>query len=443
MKQFLSALLCLLSFWAQAQNQANTNSIWGEGSQWDVYYTIEGDSSSALQNDIKVTYRLLHANDSCMALEKSVTINDVIASTQIQGFIRCDGDTLIYVRPVKEDGNIGEECLLYDFRSPFEYGNKIRYGVMGGEVKELFINWQEDSLDYYMLNNGNTHCFPGWKSIIYKYGYIGGPMDLFLLEATPGRTNHPKPTNISHVIFSSKGGRKKTLMNGDENDDIIIPYDEMLTSGTTWEFLAVSADSPNDKCTYSIQVKGDTVIGTRDCKLIYSPEYNIQKTMFEEGRKVYVVDSNEENPRVLFDFNLQEGDYLPNEESFVGFIETQENQGYYNRAIHIDTGLDCHSYFAGDTEPWSYYLIESIGASKDQHLKFHFVGKENTLSYLMRCWKQGNLVYQAPGYETVSINDIYTSNKPLEIYDLHGRRLNSIPENGIYILGNKLMISKP
>lgn len=314
---------------------------------------------------------------------------------------------------------------------------------MGGEVKELFINWQEDSLDYYMLNNGNTHCFPGWKSIIYKYGYIGGPMDLFLLEATPGRTNHPKPTNISHVIFSSKGGRKKTLMNGDENDDIIIPYDEMLTSGTTWEFLAVSADSPNDKCTYSIQVKGDTVIGTRDCKLIYSPEYNIQKAMFEEGRKVYVVDSNEENPKVLFDFNLQEGDYLPNEESFVGFIETQENQGYYNRTIYIDTGLDCHSYFAGDTEPWSYYLIESIGASKDQHLKFHFVGKENTLSYLMRCWKQGNLVYQAPGYESVSINDIYTSNKPLEIYDLHGRRLNSIPENGIYILGNKLMISKP
>lgn len=440
MKRFTFMLLCLFSLLAQAQNQANANSIWEEGSQWDVNYTIDGDGTSTTQVNIKETYRLFHAYDNYMALEKTVSIHDSVASIEIQGYIRCDGDTLIYVRPVLENGSIGDECLLYDFRTPFEYGNTIRYGVMSGEVKEEFIRWHEDSLDYYMLNNGNTHCLPAWKGIIYKYGYIGGPMNLFLLEAVPGKTNRPKPTNISHVIFSTKGGHKKNATNG-EDDDVIIPYDEMLTSGTTWECLAVSTENPAHKRTYTIQVVGDTLIGNRQCQLVSSPEYNIQKTMFEEGRKLYVVDEDE-NPEVLLDFNLQEGDYWPDDVATVVAIDTQENQGIHYRAILIDTGLDCQSFFAGDTEPWNFSLIEGIGVSKDQFLEQRFVSKENMFSYLLRCWKSGNLVYQAPGYETVNINEIHIENKPLEIYDLQGRRLNSIPRNGIYISGNKKMIGK-
>ena len=163
--------------------------------------------------------------------------------------------------------------------------------------------------------------------------------------------------------------------------------------------------------------------------------------MFEEGRKLYVVDEDE-NPEVLIDFNLQEGDYWPDDVATVVAIDTQKNQGIHYRAILIDTGLDCQSFFAGDTEPWNFSLIEGIGVSKDQFLKQHFVSKENSFSYLLRCWKNGNLVYQAPGYETVNINEIHIENKPLEIYDLQGRRLNSIPRNGIYILGNKKMIGK-
>ena len=303
MKRTLFTLLCLISLLVQA----HASSIWEAGSQWDVYYTYAptGAEDSIEVVEYKFTYRLLPADDNYMALEQTFTNADGEAFTEVQGYIRNDHDRVIYVRPVLEDGSIGDECLLYDFSEPFEYGGTVKYGVMGGEVKELSIDWQEDCLDYYMMNNGDTHCLPAWKGIIYKYGYIGGPMDLFLMHASPGKTKHPKPTNISHVIFSTKGGHKKTLLCSDEGeDDIIIPYNEMLTDGTIWECLAMDTERLDLNNTYTIHVKGDTVVGKRRCKQIYSSKYDLQKTMFEEGRKVYIVNEDGQ-PEVLLDYNLQ------------------------------------------------------------------------------------------------------------------------------------------
>ena len=401
-KRTLFTLLCLFSL----LTQAHASSIWEEGSQWDIYYIVEGESTGTTDS-VKVTYRLLPAFDNYMALEKTFTINDMDESVQIQGYIRNAGDSLIYVRPVLDDGSIGDECLLYDFREPYEYGHTLRYGVIGGEVKEEFIDWQEDSLDYYMMNNGDTHCLPAWKGIIYKYGYIGGPMDLFLLEAVPGKftsgkNNKPKPTNISHVIFSTKGGHKINSMNYEE-DDIIVTYNAMLKEATTWECMAVSTEQPDIQNTYTIQVKGDTLIDNRRCKQVYSPEYDVQKILFEEGRKVYIVNADG-NPEVLLDFNLQEGDHWLDDVATVVSVDNQENLGYDYRTITIDTGLDCQSYFEGDTSPWAYNLIEGIGVSKDQHLKQHFISEKNTFSYMLRCWKDDTLVYQvAQKYEYVPL----------------------------------------
>lgn len=432
MKRILFTLFCLTSLLLQASN------IWEEGSQWDVNYTVEGEHSS-ITDSVKVTYRLLHADNNYMALEKTVTVNQVMETCDIQGYIRNEGDTLIYVRPVLDNGSIGDECLLFDFCVPYEYGDTIRYGIMGGEVKELFIDWQEDTMDYYMMNDEDTHCLPAWKGIIYQYGYIGGPMDLFLLEAAPGKTKQPKPTNISHVIFSTKGEHKMPRLDDveDHDDDIIIPYDEMLTDGTTWQCLAVSTERSDIHSTYTIQVKGDTIIDNHRCKQAYSPEYDIQQTLYEEGRKVYLVDADG-NPEVLLDFNLQEGDWIDGVTN-VAWVRNQENLGYHYRTITIDTGLDCESYFEGDTEPWTYSLIEGIGVSKDQFLNHRFLNN-NTISYLMKCWKQGKLVYQVSEYNLV--DEIFTDSESSIIYDLQGHRLKAISQEGIYIIGNKKILVK-
>ena len=254
MRRLLFTIICLTSL------LLNAGSIWEEGSQWDVVYiygTTGIEDSTEVVHEKIVTFRLLPAFDNYMALEETVTFNGEVESVQVQGYIRNAGDSLIYVRPVLYDGSIGDECLLYDFREPYEYGGTVRYGVIGGEVKEEFIDWQEDTLDYYIMNNGDTHCLPAWKGIIYQYGYIGGPMELFLLKAAPGKTQKPKPSNISHVIFSTKGGHKTIYMNSgeeDDEDDIIINYDEMLTDGTIWECLAVGTEQPDIKSTYTIHL---------------------------------------------------------------------------------------------------------------------------------------------------------------------------------------------
>lgn len=426
----LLTLLCLVPLLSHA------GSIWEEGSQWDInyiYYPVGAEGNDT----VTVTYRLLHADDIYMALEKTVTFKGEVESAQVQGLIRNEDDKMIYVRPALEDGSFGEECLLYDFREPFEYGRTVRYGVTGGEVRELYINWQQDSLDYYMTNNGDTHCLPAWEGIIYQYGYIEGPMDLFLLQATPGKTKEPKPkpTNISHVIFSTKGGHKKLLFNSGENDDdddIIIPYDEMLTDGTKWECLALSHGQPDSK-NYTIRVMGDTIIGNRCCKQVYSPEYDIHRTLFEEGRKLYIVNADG-NPEVVLDYNLQEGDRL-DEVTTVTMVWDQENQGYQYRTITIDTGIDCWPYYSFDPTPWCYHLIEGIGASKDQFLAHRFINKEDTFSYLLKCWKDGNLVYLVQGYD--SVDEALPDDEPRAIYDLQGHLLDAITQRGIYIIGTK------
>lgn len=416
-------------------------SIWHEGSEWEVYYEDETDGTVS---DTWVRYNLKHVdNESYMALEKTVIVGgDTEGIPQLQGYIQNDGDSMIYVRPVSKDGVVGEKCLLYDFTTPYEYGSTLRYGV-DGEIREEYINWHTDSLDYYMLIDGDTHCLPSWNGIVYRYGYLGGPMELFLMNAAPQKNKHPKPTNISHVIFSTKGGVKNLHDENLQNKyEVSIPYEKMLTDGTAWECLAVQTGNPGKSDIYNIQVKGDTIIGERHCKLVYSPEYDKTMTVFEEGRKVYAVNA-EGAPEVLLDFGVQEKDVVDGDAQ-VACIEAMANQGYTHKTITIDTGnTDAISYFKGDTEPQNYYLIEGVGISKDQYLEdSRFVGKEETVSYLLRCWKGGVLVYQVPGYDPDGIEGVSEVANPHDgmLYDLQGRCLSTRPDKGFYISGNKKFI---
>jgi len=420
------------------------SSIWNEGTEWNVFYTEHatgGNSSLDESYEIRENYSLKKADDGYMALERAEYINNILMSQQLQGYIRNANDTAIYVRPILNDGSIGKECLLYDFRVPFEYGHTIRYGVMGGEIREEAIDWQEDSLEYYMLNNGDKHCLPAWKGIVYKYGFIGGPMDLFLMQETPSNNPRPKASNISHVIFTTKKNKKSKRMNTSEEEErnVIIPYDEMLTTGKRWECFAISRERTEDRTTYTIQIQRDTLIGIRRCKQIYAPKYNIRMTVFEEGRKVYIVNSNN-TPELLLDFGLQKGDCI-NEVEWVENVDTLESQGYSYNIITINSGTDCSSFLVDDPQPWNYYLIEGIGVSKGQFLTGHrFLEAEKTYSYLLRCWQDDALIYVAPG-----VNDIQhvTLSNASPTYDPQGRRLRQKPQKGIYIKdGKKYIINR-
>ena len=425
-------------------NKVNPNdeptSLWSAGSEWEVFYEMETEGDCPT-DEVRVRYRLGRAEDGYMPLEKTESINGVKGSPEIVGYVRNEGNTKIYVRPIQPDGSIGEECLLYDFSTPFEYGNTISYGIEGGGIRTEYIDWQRDSLDYYQLT-GNTHLLPAWGGIIYRYGYIGGPLELFQHHYVPGRTKGPKPTNISHVIFTTKSGQKTVRRVAPQTDDeITIPYKAMLTDDTKWEYMTVQKYHPENMSICTARVAGDTIIGNRTCKRVAFSGHNINKVVFEEGRKLYLV-SDDNTPVVLLDFGLLKGDAL-DEVTSVFDTSVIENQGNRYRAITIDTGLECASHYAGDDAPWHYTLIEGIGVNKDEYLTERLIQEgEDVVSYLLRCWKGGTLVYQDPFYGTTNGIRKIVPRLPLTIYDLQGRQLKNALQKGLYINGDRKIICK-
>lgn len=415
--------------------------LWSAGSEWEVFYEMEkeGDSSA---DEVRVRYRLGRTEGGYMPLEKTKSTNGIKGTPEIVGYVRNEGNTMIYIRPVQPDGSIGEECLLYDFSTPFEYGNTISYGIEGGGIRTEYIDWQRDSLDYYQLS-GDSRLLPAWGGIIYRYGYIGGPLELFQRHCVPSRTKGPKATNISHVIFTTKSGQKsiRRVTAPKTDDEITVPYNAMLTNGTKWEYLTLQKNYPQNMNTYMVEVEGDTIIGNRTCKLVTSPDHNIYKVVFEEGRKLYLV-SDDSTPVVLLDFGLLQGDVV-NESAEIIDVDVIDSQDNSYHAITIDTGWECTSLYAGDVTPRCYTLIEGIGVSKDEYLAEHFMQEEeDAVSYLLRCWKGGTLVYQAPFYATTVGIRKMDPDKRSALYDLQGRRLKNKLQKGISITGDKKIIKR-
>lgn len=435
MKTLWMTFLCLLPLCVQAQD----NPIWSEGSEWEVYYTddVEPDSGVTSATEVHVAYRLKKADDDCLALEKVMFVDNQPQTPQLQGYIRTERNgAMVYVRPMLIDGRVGEECLLYDFSQPFEYGRTIRYGVYGGGVQELYIDWQEGSLDYFMLHNG-SRCLPAWKGIVYQYGFLGGPMELFFGNSIPSHAKRPRPSNISHVIFTSKGGQKR-MQSAAADEAVQVAYEEMLTEGSVWECLGMPTDLRAQVWPLSIRMHGDTLVGNRLCKLLFSPELDRRMTVFEEGRKLYAV-GEEGEPEVILDFGMQQGDLLDNGVGYVLDCCMEQNLGYHYPVITIDTGLDCTSLMSGDTAPWLYQLIEGIGVSKDEHLGHRLLSAESAVTYLQRCWKDGLLVYQSPWCKETSIRQPAAGTRS-PCFDLQGRRFDTPPSKGIYIQNRRKII---
>lgn len=396
---------------------AKSETIWSIGSQWDVLYA---DSLVSYRIDPGFEYK---GNWYMTLLHKVENKVDTL------GFVRNEGDTLIYVRSYA-DGVIGDECLLYDFRKCYEYGDTLYYGV-NGRVESCYIDWNDDAINYYISSDSPQQCLPAWNGVIYQYGCVAGPLEMFYGRFDPSTNARPKATNISHVIFSTKKNKRDTDGMGDP-DDIVIPYTLMLSDGKVWECVAVSDDNISDSIRYRMEVAGDVMIAGRNCKRVNlasesHPELNCQLTAFEEGRKLYGINANGE-PYVILDFGVNKDDRIYSNQSVLA-VDTIMLQGTDYRRISIDT-------------PYEYTLIEGIGINKDTHLPASILGKEGWHSELLSCWDNGVLVLSSQdlgtNLPTIGINSTYiptNSNTPM--YDIFGRKVSRTLNKGIYIKGGK------
>lgn len=213
LRLFTSILLSFVLFGVSAQV------VWTEGTSWEVEYRSSGDTrifflDEATMIEDVVYYPLLEERQSKV---------DTLA------FVRSEhGDSLVYAR--RERASL--EHLVYDFSKPFAYGDTIIYGDEFGEIFKEYVEPESPELVYYhdILEEGDS--LPAWRGIIYLIGYIEGPLELFIeyaygpvnpddpdeLGGTDSPTgegdsggNKPKTTNVSHVLFKTKGRPQSSI----------------------------------------------------------------------------------------------------------------------------------------------------------------------------------------------------------------------------------------
>ena len=114
---------------------------------------------------------------------------------------------------------------------------------------------------------------------------------------------------------------------------------------------------------YDYFVKGDTVVGNRPCKKLYSFNHSnsgkteLRMVIFEENRKVYSMVGTQ--PKLIFDFGAEVGDEIEIEDEsnttttyYVHEVKQVMINGISRRAIGIST--------EADFGPWGWW-VEGIG----------------------------------------------------------------------------------
>lgn len=134
-------------------------------------------------------------------------------------------------------------------------------------------------------------------------------------------------------------------------------YAPFVEEGTRWSYAFVRQVSPIDyKAGYfGYQIKGDTIInGLNYKKLLDGCSEDYLAALREEDKRVYII-KKQEDERLFFDFNLQEGDYMKSGSNGSLYLVTKIDT--------IQIGETKRKRFVFDSvyETW----IEGIGALED------------------------------------------------------------------------------
>lgn len=192
MKKYLFIILSLVAVSAMAQD------VWTEGTTWEISYTEE-------DRLVLTTYELTSSVEveGTFYYPLTATTDDVCNTI---AYIRSErGDSLVYAR-VYDEGKLLSDRLLYDFTKSFEYGDAVRYGTKYGVIDD-YVMEGIDTL-YYLYNIlDEGDCLPVWNHLIYKLGYVKGPLALYFLDIDiSGNDPKPKTTNVSHILFGTRKG---------------------------------------------------------------------------------------------------------------------------------------------------------------------------------------------------------------------------------------------
>lgn len=175
--------------------------VWTEGTEWVVTYS-DGDVHTYTLSGTTTIDGMAYLNMMDDHQEEPI------------GYVRAEhGDTVVYARAIIDQITTGE-FLLYDF-GDFEPGSTFRYSFYDYDNKLIrtpSIEIEADSVTYIhdVIDEGDI--LPCCSYVVFKLGYMGGPMDLFyggitiekILDAE-GTAPTPRTRNVSHIVFRPKG----------------------------------------------------------------------------------------------------------------------------------------------------------------------------------------------------------------------------------------------
>ena len=232
-----------------------------------------------------------------------------------------------------------------------------------------------------------------------------------------------------------------------------INYHPFVEEGKIWHMQG-SLGSPDSYYNFDYFITGDTVISRHNCKKFYVyNELNSNKTeykmaVYETEARVYFIPKGDVNSCLLYDFRIPVGDevvinevvhperniWIKNNEDRYFYINGTMKLGLLvNRVADTDNDVSSKNLPSG-------WWIEGVGSELGPLNTWLFDGMGSPL--FIKCEVNGNTIFDRHEFVTHVTAITRSKFNTKIVFDLTGRRLNSVPEKGMYIKDGKKWLRK-
>lgn len=214
-------------------------------------------------------------------------------------------------------------------------------------------------------------------------------------------------------------------------------YRPLVEQGKKWTY---HHDDYQHAFDYYYTLEGDTVVAGIDCLKMYSDNKNdkgetlYEGALFEDNKKVYCFFPDKDEAELLYDFDCEIGDTVKSmvvKDIRTDTISTVVKRYLFEAYLVSDDGEESH-VLLGDAS-W----IEGVGSEMDFFNMLPMAGNYNSL---VACEVNGEVLFKIPPSAAIHNARSCQPDENGAIFDLQGRRLQSIPTKGFYIHNGKKWI---
>ena len=425
-------LLLLSACWLPMQAQQTYHSILQEGKTWNY-------SDDMTARPFKYNYRYhyyfygdtLIQGQTCKRLYgKNVQRSGV---TEYMGAMYEEGKKVYFI----ERGE-SEARLRYDFG--LQTGDAVT--IMGQQLKVIetgvatAYGTEYPTITLVDSNDENKVLRDIW---VEGFGSMKDLRRVYVGAMGDGRVFNTCLQD-GKIIFDKECSDGSPITDAGENE-----YRSFISKDKRWTYTNLEP-----AYTYEYFFEGDTTVNRMNCVKLYSYNRKNQDertycgAAYEWRHKVYFIPANEQEDRLLYDFNKDWEHVLYNktEDSSNRFDVLRMNPDgiyqYSDNLVYMTVAHERYDESTQSDQKGELTWISSIGSTSEL---IDYLNEEAEYSRLVLCTEGENILYceDIVGVESPCIINSATSFTA--IYDLSGRRADG-KKPGVYIRGGKKFVKK-